>query len=341
MSASAPLVEIEDLRVAFPLHRSLTDVVRRQPARAVHAVDGVGLAIRRGETLGLVGESGCGKTTLGRALLGLVPPTGGEVRFDGQSVATLEGDALTRFRRRAQLVFQDPFSSLNPRMRVGEAIAEVLRVNRIVAPGGEAARVAELFTRVGLRPEDAAKMPRAFSGGERQRVVIARALAMSPDFLVADEPVSALDVSVQAQVLNLMRRLRAEMHLTMLFISHDLAVVRYVADRIAVMYLGRVIELGDRAQVFDAPRHPYTMALLRSVPTLTPRPIEAAVQGDPPSPIDIPTGCRFASRCPFAVDRCRAEDPPLRAATGGGLVACHFAEAITAGAGTPLAGSPR
>lgn len=329
------LVEVDGLRVRFPLPRTLADVVAGRPAAAVHAVDGVDLTVARGETLGLVGESGCGKTTLGRAILGLVAPDEGEVRFDGETVHALRADRAMRFRRRAQMVFQDPFSSLNPRLRVGEAIAEVLRMHRIVPSGSERQRVDELLERVGLRALSGAKLPRAFSGGERQRVVIARALALKPEFLVADEPVSALDVSVQAQVLNLLRRLKAEMDLTMVFISHDLAVVRYVADRIAVMYLGRVIEIGTRAEVFDTPRHPYTMALLRSIPSLTAKPFEPAVEGDPPSPIHVPKGCRFASRCPFVRDLCRAEDPPAHPVSTTHRVACHFADQIAAAGGLP------
>ncbi len=328
--AAGALLRVDDLKVHFPLPRSLADWAARRPPDAVHAVDGVDLEVRRGETLGLVGESGCGKTTLGRTILGLVAPTSGRVDFDGESVHDLRGEAAVRFRRRAQLVFQDPFSSLNPRMRVGEAIAEVLRVHSIVRPGDEHERVRQLFERVGLRPAMVDKVPRAFSGGERQRVVIARALALEPDFLVADEPVSALDVSVQAQVLNLLRRLKADMHLTMVFISHDLAVVRYVADRIAVMYLGRIVETGARADVFDSPRHPYTMALLRSVPSLTPGALEPSVQGDPPSPIHVPEGCRFASRCPFARERCQHEEPRTLPVSPTHSVACHFAEEIAA-----------
>jgi oligopeptide/dipeptide ABC transporter ATP-binding protein len=327
--ASSPVLAVEDLKVLYPLPRSLGDLLRRRPASYVHAVDGVSLTVERGETLGLVGESGCGKTTLGRAILGLIPSTGGDVRFDDISLADhLRGKTAVAFRRRAQLVFQDPFSALNPRMRVGQAITEVLRLHAVVPRGQEQARVADLFERVGLRPADAQKLPRAFSGGERQRVVIARALAPEPEFLVADEPVSSLDVSVQAQVLNLLRRLKADMDLTMLFISHDLAVVRYVADRIAVMYLGRVVEVGTRSQVFDSPRHPYTMALMRAVPSMTPKPLAVAVTGDPPSSIDVPPGCRFASRCPFVTDRCLVEEPVLRPTAPAHLVACHFADEI-------------
>jgi oligopeptide transport system ATP-binding protein len=333
----SPKVEVRGLAVHYPLPRGVADVLARRPPASVHAVDGVDLRIASGETLGLVGESGCGKSTLGRALLGLLRPTAGEVRFDGVPIATLRGERLRAFRQKAQMIFQDPFSSLNPRLSVGSALAEVLKVHRRVEPGREAEAVAEWMRRVGLRPEDAPKRPSAFSGGERQRVVIARALMLEPEFVVADEPVSALDVSVQAQVLNLLRRLKDEMGLTMVFISHDLGVVRYIADRVAVMYLGRIVEIGARRQVFTAPRHPYTSALLQSVPHLDGRPLGAALGGDPPSPVHVPRGCRFASRCPYAAARCREEDPPLREVEAGHWAACHFAEALGAQAAARVA----
>jgi oligopeptide/dipeptide ABC transporter ATP-binding protein len=324
------LLDVRGLRMDFPLNDTLSRRVRRAPLEVLRAVDGVDLEIARGEVLGLVGESGCGKSTLGRCVVGLYRPTGGEIRFEG---ATLPADRTRATRRRMQMVFQDPYSSLNPRMTVRQALGELLRVHRMVPRGQVDARCLELLSLVGLGAKCLDAYPRQFSGGQRQRVSIARAIALEPDLLVADEPVSALDVSVQATVLNLLESLRERLGLTMLFIAHNMAVVRHVCDRVSVMYLGRIVETAPTAEVFHNPRHPYTQGLLRAVPRLVPgraseRASErAAVIGDPPSPIHLPTGCRFHPRCPIAQDVCRDRDPALVPPSGGGdhAAACHFA----------------
>jgi oligopeptide/dipeptide ABC transporter ATP-binding protein len=302
------------------------DYPGRAGARPVRAVDTVSLVVQRGETLGLVGESGCGKSTLGRLLLGLEAPTSGTVHFEGHPVEARNPRALRPLRRRMQVVFQDPYSALNPRMTVGDAIAEGLVIHRLCARREMARRVAELMTEVGLNPADAGRYPHEFSGGQRQRIGIARALAVDPDLLICDEPVSALDVSVQAQVLNLLADLQQTRGLAMLFIAHDLAVVRQLAHRVAVMYLGRIVEVGPADQVIGRPAHPYTRALLSAVPGngATGRIILA---GDPPSPSAPPPGCAFASRCYHARrdQRCEAERPALRP-WDSSLVACHYTE---------------
>ena len=300
--------------------------------RPVHAVNNVSLRIHRGETLGLVGESGCGKSTLGRCLLRLQTPSQGTIRFDGQDITTLSMRALRPLRPRMQMVFQDPYGSLNPRRRVGDLIAEPLRVHR--APDGRwrsreavAARVAELAELVGLDPAQLTRYPHEFSGGQRQRIGIARTLALDPDLIIADEPVSALDVSVQAQIVNLMMDLQDRLHLTILFIAHDLAVIRQVATRNAVMYLGAIVESGPTAEVFARPAHPYTASLLAAVPRLSRAPgrgaAEPALRGEVPSPTDPPPGCRFHPRCKLAAARCREERPVLAALGNGRDVACH------------------
>src|SRR6478672_213423 len=285
----------------FPLNATLARRLRRGDLEVLRAVDGVDLELARGEALGLVGESGCGKSTLGRCLVGLYEPTAGEIRFDG---ATLPARRDKATRRRMQMVFQDPYSSLNPRMTVRQTLSELLRVHRMVPRDRIDERCRELMDLVGLGARSLDAHPRQFSGGQRQRVSIARALALEPELLVADEPVSALDVSVQATVLNLLEELRAKLGLTVLLIAHNLAVVRHVCDRVAVMYLGRIVETAPTEQLFSDPRHPYTQGLLKAVPRLVPgRPSDAAaMEGDPPSPINLPSGCRFHTRCPLAQD---------------------------------------
>ncbi len=317
-----PLLSVRGLTKHFPIRRGILQRV----TGAVKAVDEVSFDVARGETLALVGESGCGKTTTGRALLRLVEPTRGSVHFDGTAVMALEGEALRRMRRHMQIVFQDPYGSLNPRMTVGAAIKEGLIVHAL-AEGAEAdRRVAQLLDEVGLRAEYAARYPHEFSGGQRQRVGIARALAVEPSFIVCDEPVSALDVSVQAQVVNLLRDLQRERGLAYLFIAHDLAVVSHMADRVAVMYLGKIVELTTRAQLFGTPRMPYTTALLSAVPVPTPGAVRQRVllHGDPPSPAHPPTGCVFHPRCPHPLKdaACTRIVPPLEEKVPGHFVAC-------------------
>jgi len=325
------LISARGLEVAFG--------VRGGGGRAVQAVAGIDLDILRGETLAVVGESGSGKSTLGRALLHTVPVTAGTVRFDGVDLARLKGPALRRFRRRFQMVFQDPYGSLNPRLSIGAAIAEPLVVHRLASGAALKARIAECLKMVGLDPAVASRKPHAFSGGQRQRICIARAVAARPDFIVADEAVSALDVSLQGQILDLFQDLKDQVGLTYLFISHDLGVVRQIADRVAVMYLGKVVELAPTAALYGRPRHPYTQALLAAAPTPDPalerqRP-EPPLRGAPPSPADAPIGCRFHTRCPHAAEVCRTTPPPMTQAAPNHFVACHLA-------GAPeLAPSPR
>jgi len=326
---SANLIEVRDLAKTFDVSAPwLNRVVERKPRQFVHAVDGVSFGIGRGRTLALVGESGCGKSTVARLLVGLYAPTRGEVHFEGQRIDTIKpGAELRAVRRCMQMIFQDPYASLNPRWKVLDIVAEPLREHGLVA-GAEAqrARVGELLRSVGLAEADAEKFPHQFSGGQRQRISIARALATQPEFLVCDEPTSALDVSVQAQVLNIMKDLQKSRGLTYLFISHNLAVVRHVSDQVGVMYLGRLVELADKAELFARPRHPYTRMLLDAIPDIhmsgrsrTP------VQGEVPNPLNPPSGCAFHPRCPHANDRCSRERPAL-AEWKGIRVACHAVE---------------
>ncbi len=316
-SSAPPLVRTEHLSKAFPIRRG---PLRRTTAW-LSAVDDVSLEIQRGETLGLVGESGSGKSTLGRLILNLVPPSRGRVWFDGQELGALPAAELRRLRRRMQIIFQDPYSSLDPRMSVGSIIAEGIR-DPAERPHRRA-RVRELLDLVGLPRAAAERYPHEFSGGQRQRICIARALAVRPEFLVADEPVSSLDVSIQAQILNLLRELQKELGLTYLFISHDLSVVKHVADRVAVMYLGKVVEAAPKERLYTRPLHPYTQALLSAIPSLdSHRRERIRLRGEIPSPIDPPRACRFASRCFRAIDRCRAEEPRLEQVEPDHWVAC-------------------
>ena len=321
-AAARPSLEVVDLVKHFPISKG----VFGRRAGEVRAVDGVSFSVAQGETLGLVGESGCGKSTVGRAVLKLVEPTSGRIVVAGEDVTTLSPARMWEHRRRIQTVFQDPYSSLNPRLPAGAIVGEPME-NFGLSRGRETEeRVAALFQRVGLRPEAMRKYPHEFSGGQRQRLGIARALAVRPEIIVADEPVSALDVSVQAQVLNLLIDLQEEYGLAFLFVSHDLAVMRHISHRIAVMYLGRIVELADKRTLFRQPLHPYTEALLSAAPIPDParKRRRVVLQGDVPSPANPPPGCRFHTRCPHAVARCRSEDPPLREVAPGQHVACHL-----------------
>ncbi len=321
------LLRADDLERGFPVRRGLRQLLAGGPRPVVRALAGVSITIGRGETLAVVGESGCGKSTLARALVRLVAVDAGQIDFDGQDVLALRGGELRAYNRRVQMVFQDPYGSLNPRMTAGETLAEALRVHRMVPRAGIAARVAALLDLVRLPADAAQRLPHAFSGGQRQRLAIARALAVEPDLLVADEIVSALDVSVQAQILNLLLDMQERLGLAMLFVSHDLRVVRHLAHHVAVMYLGRVVEYGTADQVFGDAQHPYTQALLRAAPSLHPgrRTADAALRGELPSPMRVVPGCPFHPRCPLAFDRCRVEMPATHARHGHGAV-CHLAE---------------
>jgi peptide/nickel transport system ATP-binding protein len=320
------LLEIADLHVSYRAAAGLTDILAGRPRLYVRAVNGITLSLNRGDSLGLVGESGCGKSTLGRALLRLTPTDSGSVCFDGEDILKVPPAELLRFRRRAQIVFQDPYASLNPRRTVAATLSEVLCVHRLCPPREVDARVHELMQRVGLPMELADRRAAGLSGGQCQRVGIARALAMGAELIVADEPVSALDVSIQAQILNLFTRLRREMGLTLLFISHDLGVVRYLCQRVAVMYLGRIVEEGPTEEVFRNPKHPYTRALIDAIPQMGPaaRLPAARLGGEPPSPRNIPAGCAFHPRCVQAMSSCREGDAPSRRAVEGRAVWCHL-----------------
>ena len=318
------LVDVENLQVHFPVMAGF--IVSRKIAEN-KAVDGINFNVKRGETVGLVGESGCGKSTTGRAILQLYKPTGGKIVFDGKDMASLRGEELRQTRRRMQMIFQDPYASLNPRMSVRDIIGEPLLIHKLGNSSERRERVAELMRIVGLNPYYATRFPHEFSGGQRQRIGIARSLAVSPDFIVCDEPVSALDVSIQAQIINLLEELQEQFGLTYLFIAHDLAVVRHISDRVAVMYLGKMMELSDRNEIYDNPLHPYTKALLSAVPIPDPaleRKRERIIlTGDVPSSLRPPRGCVFHTRCPIAIDDCREAIPEWREVQPGHWVACH------------------
>jgi oligopeptide/dipeptide ABC transporter ATP-binding protein len=319
---TAPVLEVEGLTKHFPVERGIL----RRPVAWVRAVDGVDFAISPGETLCLVGESGCGKSTVARLVLRLTEPSSGAIRLGGTDITALSEAEMAPWRRRVQMVFQDPYASLNPRLRVGQIVGEPLENFERLSAAERADRVGAILAKVGLRPEAATRYPFEFSGGQRQRIGIARALALRPDLIVADEPVSALDVSVQAQVLNLLMDLQEEFGLAFLFVSHDLAVVEHIGHRIAVMYLGKIVEIGPKDEVLSAPKHPYTQALIAAAPVPDPRARRErlVLEGDVPSPLNPPPGCRFHTRCPFALPRCREEEPLLKAVGAGHSAACHL-----------------
>ncbi|MGA2875302.1 MAG: oligopeptide/dipeptide ABC transporter ATP-binding protein [Nitrososphaerales archaeon] len=318
------LMEVKGIFTWFPIKGGLLS----RTVANVRAVDGVSLGIRRGEILGLVGESGSGKTTLGRTILRLVNPTKGEVFYEGTNITKLKGHKLQRFRRRMQIVFQDPYASLDPRQNVRSTLTEPMKIHHTVHNNKEADQAAEkLIETVGLNPDHLARFPHEFSGGQRQRIAVARALAVNPEFLLLDEPTSSLDVSVQAQILNLLRNLQSEYHLTYLFISHNLSVIRHMCDRVAVMYLGRIVEISSSDELFNNPKHPYTFALLSAVPEPDPQTRfkkKDILQGDVPSPINIPSGCRFRTRCEYATKKCTEEFPPLVEVEPGHWIECHY-----------------
>lgn len=331
-----PLLSVRDLHVHFPIGRRQWG----QPQPVVRAVDGVSFELQRGRTLAIVGESGSGKTTTALSVMRLAEPTSGSIHFDGVDMGALRGAALRTLRRRVQLIFQDPYSSLNPRQRAGDIVRAPLDLMHIGPPAGREARVAELFEQVGLRPEQRLLFPHQFSGGQRQRLNIARALASAPDLIVCDEPVSALDIAIRAQILNLLRRIQREQGQSFLFISHDMAVVQHICDDIAVMYLGRIVERASRQAFFSRPLHPYSVALMSAVPTVHGGRQRAQQRirlvGDPPSPINPPPGCGFAGRCPVAQARCHEQAPALRETASGHYVACHFVELRNGVAQPPL-----
>lgn len=322
---TATLLEVRNLKVHFPVKHGLFSRVKDY----VKAVDDVSLSLAPAETLGLVGESGCGKTTLGRAIIRLIEPTAGNILFEGEDISKLTGAELRTRRRRFQMIFQDPYGSLNPRMTVGQIIGEAIDIHRLAStPAARQNRIDELLKAVGLDPIHAQRYPHEFSGGQRQRIGIARALAVEPKLIVCDEPVSALDVSVQAQIINLLQDLQQQRGLAYLFIAHDLAVVEHISRRVMVMYLGKVVELADAKTIISAPKHPYTQALISAVPVVDPasKRKRIVLPGDVPSPINPPSGCPFHPRCPIAEDRCRVDPPPLREIAPSHWVACHLAK---------------
>jgi oligopeptide transport system ATP-binding protein len=327
---SEPILATDDLYLSFPLQRSIADIIARRPGRVVNALNGVSLTLRKGETLGIVGESGCGKSTLARAIVRLYMPDSGTIRFHGADVFDPKAGLDRSYNRRVQMMFQDPYSSLNPRMTTGQILTEALSVHRMRPEAEIPARVEELLELVRLPKDAAGKLPHEFSGGQRQRIAIARALAVEPEVLIADELVSALDVSVQAQVVNLLLELQENLGLTILFVAHDLRLVRHVSHRVAVIYLGRIVEIGDSAGLFSKPVHPYSRALLSAAPSIDPDQKGAAIKlkGELPSPLAIPPGCAFHVRCAHATDICTKVQPQLSEGQGAGLVACHHARSL-------------
>jgi len=321
-----PLLEVEDLKTYFDIKGGALS----KKVGEVKAVDGVSFSVKEGEIVGIVGESGCGKSTTGKSILRLIEPTSGKVRFNGENILELSGEKVRKIRRDMQIIFQDPYASLNPRHKVGKIIGEPMLIHGIGNKAERKKRVEELLEKVGLRKEHANRYPHQFSGGQRQRIGIARALSVHPKLIICDEPVSALDVSVQSQILNLMESLKDEFKLTYVFIAHDLSVVRYISDRIAVMYLGKIVELTDRISLYENPLHPYTQALLSSVPIPDPelekKRERIILTGEVPSPVNPPSGCRFHSRCPFVFERCKIEEPPLQKVSSEHFVACHLHE---------------
>jgi len=321
------ILEVKDLKKYFPITKG---IVIQRTVGAVKAVDGLNFFIRRGETLGLVGESGCGKSTTGRSILQLYKPTAGQVIFKGEDLTKMKRGHLRSMRRQMQIIFQDPYASLNPRMTVGAIVGEPLEIHHLASGKEKRERVQQLLRQVGLNPYFVNRYPHEFSGGQRQRIGVARALAVNPEFIVCDEPISALDVSIQAQIINLLEELQEEYNLTYLFIAHDLSVVRHISDRVAVMYLGKIVELADRDELYDNPKHPYTQALLSAVPIPDPvveeRRQRIILQGDVPSPVNPPKGCNFVTRCPRAMDICREKEPPFRDLGGEHFTACWLYE---------------
>ncbi|AZR73389.1 peptide ABC transporter ATP-binding protein [Anoxybacter fermentans] len=318
------LVEVKDLKIFFPIKSGFFSRWRKEQ-KYIHAVNGVSFKINKGETLGLVGESGCGKSTTGRTILGLYEPTSGDILFEGQSIVNLLPKERFPYRRKMQMIFQDPYSSLNPRMKVKEIIAEPIITHKLVPEEELEDFIFQLMEKVGIDPDYANRYPHQFSGGQRQRIGIARALAMQPDFIVADEPISALDVSIQAQILNLLMDLQEEFGLTYLFIAHDLSVVKHISDRVAIMYLGKICEIGKTEEIFSNPLHPYTRALFDSIPrlTTTSKSYHDVLEGDVPNPIDLPNGCYFHPRCRYAMEVCRQKSPEMKSIENR-QVACHL-----------------